>query len=80
MKNRVSLGRKRQIGGGTDLLVAEKILGGLLDVLITTSREVRNDNIFLAHGARDFRNVSHCVGRLEGRNDPFSMSQLSKSS
>ena len=42
------------IGGGTDSLVAKEILGGLLDIFITAAREVRNDDIFLSHGARDF--------------------------
>ena len=42
------------IGGGNDSFVAEKVFGGLLDVLVTTSRKVRNNDIFLAHGARDF--------------------------
>ena len=80
MKNRVSLGKKRPIGGATDSLVAKKILGSLLDVLITTSREVRNDDIFLAHRARYLSNVSHGLGRLEVGNDPLSIRQLSKSS
>lgn len=54
MRNRDNYrGKKTLIGGGNDSLAAKEIFGGLLDVFVTTTRKVCDDDIFLSHGARD---------------------------
>ncbi len=59
------------VGSGSDPVIGSILFGNKVNVFVSTAGEVDEDGTDVGVGGGQMKCMGQCMGRLDGRDDPF---------